>query len=96
MEIKIISMTEAGEDAIRTSYKEPLTRGSFIKKGLYHMASRAVGKQELTENPCTLHLKLTFLSKNPEFYVNTLQQIEKAMKDNGAIKDIDYKLEVID
>lgn len=92
-EIKIISITEKGSKAINQHIEET-KKLKLVHKLMY----KKLGHRQYisNENPLTLSFQITnpylqtMLKKN-----QVLSEINKALKKNGAIKNIDYKIEVL-
>lgn len=88
--ISIKALNSKGEKAIR-QHVEEYKKLSFRERVTF----RTFGKQEvISEEPYTLQLKLNILSSNPHFQSGVFFEIEKALQNNGATKEVDYTTEV--
>lgn len=88
--ILIKALNSNGDKAIR-QHVEEYKKLSFRER----ITFRTFGRQEvIAEEPLTLQLELNILSGNPHFRSGVFFEIEKALQNNGATKEVDYSIEV--
>jgi len=89
--LKIISKTEAGENALKTHVEETLKAKWIVRQAL----KKTGFNQELSiKKPVTLHV---WASPNSMFSMSKIKhvkdEIDEAMNKMGAVADIDYYYE---
>ncbi len=89
-QINIISITVKGEEAIKEHYME-----SLKIRGLNRTLFNKMYSQKIKFEPTytlMLDIKLPTMQPHAE---TLLIEIRKALKDNGAEENVDYRIEVI-